>query len=157
MIQLSHPYTTTRKTTALTMGTFVGKVISLLFNTPYRFVIAFLLKQQVSFNFMPEVTVHSDFGAKENTLSLFLLFPRLFAMKWWDQMWWSSFFYCWVLSQLFHSPLSPSSWGCSVPLCFLPFRCGCLHIWAYWYFSQQLDSSLSFIQPGCTSHDIFCI
>ena len=81
MIQLLHPYMTTRKTTALTMGTFVGKVISLLFNTLYRFAIAFLLKQQVSFNFMAEVTVHSDFGAKENTLSLFLLFPHLFAMK----------------------------------------------------------------------------
>ena len=29
-------------------------------------------------------------------------------MKWWDQMPWSSFSECWVLSQLFHSPLSPS-------------------------------------------------
>ena len=28
-------------------------------------------------------------------------------MKWWDWMPWSSFFECWVLSQLFHSPLSP--------------------------------------------------
>ena len=32
-------------------------------------------------------------------------------MKWCDQMPWSSFFECWVLSQLFHSPLSPSSGG----------------------------------------------
>ena len=30
-------------------------------------------------------------------------------MKWWDQMPWSSYFKCWVLSQLFHSLLSPSS------------------------------------------------
>ena len=28
-------------------------------------------------------------------------------MKWWDQMPWSSFSKCWVLSQRFHSPLSP--------------------------------------------------
>ena len=44
-------------------------------------------------------------------LSLFQLFPLLFAMKWWDQMPWSQFFECWVLSQLFPSPLSPSSWS----------------------------------------------
>ena len=42
MVQLSHPYMTTGKTTALTMWTFVGKVISLLFNMRSRFVIAFL-------------------------------------------------------------------------------------------------------------------
>ena len=36
-------------------------------------------------------------------LSLFPLFPQLFAMKWWDQMPWPSFSECWVLSQLFHS------------------------------------------------------
>ena len=42
IIQLSHPYMTTGKTIALTRHTFVSKVISLLFNTPSRFVIAFL-------------------------------------------------------------------------------------------------------------------
>ena len=42
MVQLSHPYMTTGKTTALIIWTFVGKVISLLFNTLSRFVIAFL-------------------------------------------------------------------------------------------------------------------
>ena len=41
-IQLSHPYTTAGKTIALTTQTFVGKVMSLLFNTLSRFVIAFL-------------------------------------------------------------------------------------------------------------------
>ena len=34
MVQLSHPYVTTGKTTALTLWGFVGKVMSLLFNTP---------------------------------------------------------------------------------------------------------------------------
>ena len=38
-----------------------------------------------------------------------ILFPHLFAMKWWDWMPWSSFFECWVLSQPFYSPLPPSS------------------------------------------------
>ena len=42
MVQLSHPYMTTRKTIALTILTFVGKVMPLLFNTLLRFVIAFL-------------------------------------------------------------------------------------------------------------------
>ena len=40
--QLSHPYMTTGKTIALTRQTFVGKVISLLFNMLSRLVIAFL-------------------------------------------------------------------------------------------------------------------
>ena len=42
MVQLSHPYKTTGKTIALTRRTFVGKVISLLFNMLSRLVIAFL-------------------------------------------------------------------------------------------------------------------
>ena len=42
IVQLSHPYMTTGKTIALTRWTFVGKVMSLLFNTLSRFVIAFL-------------------------------------------------------------------------------------------------------------------
>ena len=31
---------------------------------------------------MVAVTIHSDFGAEENSLSLFPLFPHLFAIKW---------------------------------------------------------------------------
>ena len=42
MVQLSHPYTTTGKTIALTRWTFVCKVMSLLFNMLSSFVIAFL-------------------------------------------------------------------------------------------------------------------
>ena len=41
-VQLSHPYMTTGKTIALTRWTFVGKVMSLLFNTLSRLVITFL-------------------------------------------------------------------------------------------------------------------
>ena len=41
-VQLSHPYMTTGKTTALTRRTFVGKVMSLLFNMLSRLVITFL-------------------------------------------------------------------------------------------------------------------
>ena len=42
IVQLSHPYMTTGKTTALTRWTFVGKVMSLLFNMLSRLVITFL-------------------------------------------------------------------------------------------------------------------
>ena len=42
IVQLSHPYMTTGKTIALTKQTFVGKVISLLFNMLSRLVITFL-------------------------------------------------------------------------------------------------------------------
>ena len=41
IVQLSHPYMTTVKTIALTRRTFVGKLMSLLFNTLSRLVIAF--------------------------------------------------------------------------------------------------------------------
>ena len=43
IVQLSHPYMTTGKTKALTRRTFVGKVMSLLFNMLSRLVITFLL------------------------------------------------------------------------------------------------------------------
>ena len=42
MVQLSHPYMTTGKTIALTIWTFVDKVMPLLFNMLSRFVIALL-------------------------------------------------------------------------------------------------------------------
>ena len=48
MVQLSHPHMTAGKTIALIIGTFVGKVRSLLFNILSRFVIAFLPKRSVS-------------------------------------------------------------------------------------------------------------
>ena len=46
IVQLLHPYMTTGKTIALTRWTFVGKVISLLFNILSRLVIAFLLRSK---------------------------------------------------------------------------------------------------------------
>ena len=67
MVQLSHPYMTTGKTIALTRRTFVGKIMSPLFNMLSRLVIhSFSSKEQVSFNFMAAVTICSDFGAPQN-------------------------------------------------------------------------------------------
>ena len=45
-VQISHPYMTTGKTIALTRWTFVGKVMSLLFNMLSRLVITFLLRSE---------------------------------------------------------------------------------------------------------------
>ena len=46
MVQHSHPCMTTGKTIALTRWTFVGKVMSLLFNTLSRFVVVLLLRSK---------------------------------------------------------------------------------------------------------------
>ena len=106
---------------------------------------------------MAVITICSDFGAQENKVwHLFPLFPHLFPMKWWDQMPWSSFSECWILSQLFHSPLLLSSRGCLV---FLHFRHkgGVICISEVIDISPgNLDSSLCFFQPSI-SHDVLCI
>uniref|UniRef100_A0AC11CZ10 Uncharacterized protein n=1 Tax=Ovis aries TaxID=9940 RepID=A0AC11CZ10_SHEEP len=55
IVQLTHPYLTTGKTIALTRWTFVGKVMSLLFNKLSRLIITFLQRAS-SFSFMAAVT-----------------------------------------------------------------------------------------------------
>ena len=76
-VQLSHPYVTIGKTIALTRRTFVGKVMSLLFNAVYVGH-NFSSKEEASFNFMAAVTICSDFEAQENkSLSLFPLVSHL--------------------------------------------------------------------------------
>jgi len=65
IVQLSYLYMITGKTIALTRRTFVGKVISLLFNMLSRLVITFLSRTKLSFNFMVAVTICSDFGAQK--------------------------------------------------------------------------------------------
>ena len=119
MVQLSHPYMTTGKTIALTRWIFVGKVMSLLFNTVSRFVIAFLPRSKcllISW-LSPSTVILEPKKIKSFTVSIV---PHLFPMKWWDRMPWSSFSECWALRQLFHSPLSLSSRGFLVLLHFLP-------------------------------------
>ena len=65
IVQFSHPHMTTGKTTALTRQTFVGKVMSLLFNTVWV-CYSFPSKEKASFNFMPAVTICSGFETQEN-------------------------------------------------------------------------------------------
>ena len=72
----SYPYVTIGKTISLTKQTFVSRVMSLLFNIPSRFVITFSSKEQASFNFMAAVTICTDLGSEENTVShCFHCFP----------------------------------------------------------------------------------
>ena len=70
---------TTEKTIALTICTFVGKVMSLLFKTAY-ICHSFPSREEASFVFMAAVTIHSDFGAQENKIChCVYFFP--FALK----------------------------------------------------------------------------
>ena len=59
IVQLSHPYMTTGKTIALTRWTFVGKVMSLLFNMLSRLVITFLPRKP-QFYLTPAYCCHAD-------------------------------------------------------------------------------------------------
>ena len=65
IVQFLHLYMTTGKTIALTRWTFVGKVMSWLFNMLSRLVIAFSFMKQPSFNFMAAVTTCTDFGVQK--------------------------------------------------------------------------------------------
>ena len=67
IVQLSHPYKTSGRNTALTRRTFVGKVMSLIFNTLSRFVIGFLPRNKcLLLSWL--LTIHIDFGAQENNM-----------------------------------------------------------------------------------------
>ena len=86
-VQLSHPYMTTRKTIALTRWTFVGNILSLLFNMLSRLVITFLPRSKrhllISWS---AVTICSDCGAPKIKSVTVATVPYLFAMRCWDQM-----------------------------------------------------------------------
>ena len=65
IVQLSHSYMNTGKTTGLTRQTFVSKVMSLLFNMLSRLVIAFVPRRKC-LNFMAAVTIFSNSEAPQN-------------------------------------------------------------------------------------------
>ena len=73
MVQLSHPYMTTGKTTALTRRTFVGKVMSLLFNMLSRLIIAFLPRSKcllISWLQLPSAVILEPPKIKSLTVSI---------------------------------------------------------------------------------------
>ena len=91
MVQLSHSYMTAGKMTALTIWTFVGKVISLLFNMLFRFVIAFLPRRKcllISWLLSLFIVILEPKKIRSVTVSIF---SHLFAMKWWNWMPYLSF------------------------------------------------------------------
>ena len=71
-VQLSHPYMTTGKTIALTRRTFVGKVVSLLFNMLSRLVITFLPRSKrllISWLHSPSAVILEPRKIKSDTVS----------------------------------------------------------------------------------------
>ena len=73
MVQLSYPYLRTGKTIALTIWTFVGKVMSLLFNILSRFVIAFLPRNRhilISWLHSPSAVILKPKKIKSLTVSI---------------------------------------------------------------------------------------
>ena len=133
MVQLSHLYTTTGKTVSLTIWTFVGKVISLLFNMLSRFVIAFLPRSKhflISWLQSPSSVILEP---KERKSHCFYFSP--FYLPWNDGtrchifiFWMLSFKPTFLLSSftLIKWLLSSSSLSAIISH---------LHIWGCWYFS----------------------
>ena len=119
IVQLSHPYVTTGKTIALARRTFVGKVLSLLFNTLSRLIITFLPRSKhlfISWLQLASAMILEPPKIKSATAST--VSPSVcHEMMGPDAMILVS--ECWALSQLFHPPLSLSSRG-SLVLHFLP-------------------------------------
>ena len=75
-----------KKIIVLTIHAFVGKVMSVLFNTLSRFVITFLPKSKhllISWLQSPFTVFWSP---RRYSLSLLPVFPHLFAMKWWHDL-----------------------------------------------------------------------
>ena len=88
-IQLSHLYMTTGKTIALARRTFVGKVMSLLFNMLSRLVIVFLPRSKcllISWLWSSSAVIWEPPKIKSVTFST--VFPSI-CMNWWDKMLWS--------------------------------------------------------------------
>ena len=76
-VQLSHPYKTTRKTMALTRRTFIGKVMSLIYNRLSRLVIAFLPRSKcllISWLQSPSTVILEP---QKNTLTVSIVSPSI--------------------------------------------------------------------------------
>ena len=119
-VQLSHPYTTTGKTTALARQTFVDRVPSLLFNMLSRLVIAYLPRSKcllISWLQSPSAVILEP--PKIMSITVSIVSPSIcHEVMGPDAM----IFIFWMLSYkpTFYSPLSLSSRGSLVLLHFLP-------------------------------------
>ena len=141
MVQLSHPYMTTGKTIALTRRTFIGKVMSWLFNMLSWFVIAFLPRSKhllISWMQSPYAVTLEPLKIKSVTVSI--VSPSICHEVMGSGVMSLAF---WMLS--FKPTFSLSSFNFIKKI----FSSSCLlwgwyhwHIWGYWYFCQQSSFQL---------------
>ena len=141
VVQLSHPYMTTGKTIALTIRTLIGRVMSLLFNMLFRFVIGFLPRRRcllISWLHSPSTVILEPKKIKSVTVSI--VFPSIFheVMRP-DAM----IFILWVLNfrPHFHSRLSSSSRG--------SFLFAFCHKGGIICISEVIDFHLAILIPAC--------
>jgi len=91
IVQLSHPYMTIGKTIALTRQTFVGKVMSLLFNMLSRLVIAFLPRSKhLLISWHPVPSLHAKMGKQWKQIThqdRFYFRGLQNHCRWWLQSW----------------------------------------------------------------------
>ena len=140
------------KNHTLTIWTSVRNVMSLLFSTLSMFVIV-SNKEQTSFHFMIAVTICSDLEPKKKkSVAISIFFP--FYLPWSD---WTEcvilVFWCWVLNQLYHSPLSPSSRGSSLFSAIRGISSACLRLLIFLpkiWFKPVIHPSQHF--AWCTLH-----
>ena len=140
IVRLSHPYLTAGKTITLTKQTFVGKVMSLLFNMLSRLIITFLPRSKrllISWLQSPSAVILKTKKIKSVTVSTVSLSichevmgPGAMILVFWTLSFkptfsFSSFRF---IKRLFSSSLLPDTRVMSSSY---------LHIWGYWYFSQQ--------------------
>ena len=128
-----HPYMITGKTIALIRRTFVGKVMSLLFNMLSRLVIAFLPSSKclsISWLQSPSAEILEPKNIKSLSVSIFSpsICQEVMGL---DVM----ILVFWTLS--FKPAFSLSSRGSLILCCFLPLAWYHLHIWGCWYSSHQ--------------------
>ena len=91
IVQLSHPYMTTGKTVPLTRRTFVGKILSLLFNMLSRLIIAFLPRSKcLLISWLQSSSAVILEPKKIKSLTVSIVSPSIcHEVKWWDPMPWS--------------------------------------------------------------------
>ena len=134
MVPLLYPYMTNGKTIALTMQTFVSKVLSLLFNMLSRFVIAFLPKDKsllISWLQSLSAVILEPKKIEPDTVSTFppSICHEVMGL---DAM--ILVFSMLSFKPTFHSPFSPSTRLFSSSLLSVWSH---LHIWGCWYVSWQ--------------------
>ena len=140
LLSSSHIHTWLLEKPVLTIRTFVGKVMSLLFNALFTLVIVFLPSSKfllISWLQSPSAMILKPKKIKSVTVSTF---PPSNHHEVTGLMPWFYFLECWVLSQLFYSPLSPSSRAFLVPLHFLPLE---------WYPNYMFSK---YSMPSLSSH-----